>query len=111
MKLSIDDQFVQVTLEQNQTVTSLLEKLPLSLTMQELNGNEKYKYLPFSLPANAQKVHTVQAGDIMLFQENCLVIFYKTFSTPYTYTKIGHIQDAKMLHALQSTSSIQVKIQ
>jgi hypothetical protein len=27
----------------------------------------------------------------MLFGDNCLVIFYESFDTKYSYSKIGHI--------------------
>ena len=29
----------------------------------------------------------------MLFGNNCLVIFYESFDTSYSYTKIGHIDN------------------
>ena len=29
----------------------------------------------------------------MIYEDNCLVIFYKSFKTDYEYTKIGHIDN------------------
>lgn len=29
----------------------------------------------------------------MLYGNNCLVVFYKSFDTSYSYTKIGHIDN------------------
>ena len=29
----------------------------------------------------------------MLYGNNCLVVFYKSFNTSYSYTKIGHIEN------------------
>ena len=29
----------------------------------------------------------------MLYGNNCLVIYYKSFDTSYSYTKIGHIDN------------------
>ena len=61
--------------------------------MSELNGNEKYIYLDTTLPTNSSNPKRINAGDVMLYGNNCLVIFYKSFDTSYSYTRIGHIDD------------------
>ena len=67
--------------------------LPHELNMEELNGNEKYVYLNTSLPTNPYNPKKINTGDVMLYGNNCLVIFYKSFETSYSYTKIGHIDN------------------
>ena len=93
MKIIIDNQEYIVNLENNSTVNKMLELLPLDIEMNELNGNEKYYYLDKSLPNNPKLVDKINKGDVMLYGDNCIVIFYKTFNTSYTYTKIGHIDN------------------
>lgn len=39
----------------------------------------------------------IKAGDIMLYGNNCLVLFYKGLHTSYSYTKMGHIEDVSGL--------------
>lgn len=97
MHITIGERQFPVTLESNDTVTAFAETLPLTLNMSELNGNEKYYYLDTSLPAAPEKVGHINKGDIMLYGDSCLVVFYKSFDTSYTYTKIGHIDDTSGL--------------
>ena len=78
-------------LEDNETVKEFINLLPNEFSMAELNGNEKYIYLDNNLPSNPVSVKHINKGDIMLYGDNCLVIFYKSFDTNYSYTKIGHI--------------------
>lgn len=92
LKLLINGKEFTATLYDTQTARALLEKLPITLTMQELNGNEKYNYLPFDLPTSNESVGNIKTGDIMLWGDNCLVLFYENFSTSYSYTKIGYIE-------------------
>ena len=33
----------------------------------------------------------------MIYTDNCLVIFYKSFETNYSYTKIGYIENLQEL--------------
>lgn len=83
----------EVALENNATAKSLLKMLPMELTMSDLNGNEKYAYLDEPLLTEEYSPQQIEAGDVMLFGDNCLVIFYESFETEYKYTKIGHIDE------------------
>ena len=51
---------------------------------------------------------TINKGDVMLYQDNCLVIFYKSFSSSYSYTKIGHIKDTSELEQALGEGSVKV---
>ena len=93
MKIKILEEEYTINLENNKTVSELDNMLPLDLEMNELNGNEKYVYLDSNLPTNSVNVKHINKGDVMLFGNNCLVIFYESFDTPYSYTKIGHIDN------------------
>lgn len=91
--ITINDRIFKATLVDNETSRELIKRLPLELTMNDLNENEKYIYLDNSFPTQTLSPKQVQAGDIMLYGDNCLVIFYKSFDTSYSYTKIGHIDN------------------
>ncbi len=93
MSVVIDGISYPVTLENNDAVYDLLKLLPLEIKMNELNGNEKYHYLDASLKISPMTVGTIEKGDIMIYQGDCLVLFYKTFDTSFSYTKIGHIDN------------------
>ncbi len=108
MNLKIGNKKFVVNLENNETTKALVKMLPLTIDMLELNGNEKYYYLPSSLPTNASKISYINAGDVMLYGNNCLVIFYKSFSSGYSYTKIGHIEDVENLASTLGSGSVQV---
>ncbi len=95
--LTIGDRSFTAKMEQNSTAEAFRALLPLTLEMQELNGNEKYHYLSQSLPTNRTKVGTIHAGDIMLYGDNCVVVFYETFTTSYSYSPIGHITNPEGL--------------
>ncbi len=93
INVSINNQKYNATIENNETARSFISKLPQEFNMKELNGNEKYIYLDETLPTNSYNPKHIEKGDIMLYGNNCLVVFYKSFDTSYSYTKIGHIQE------------------
>jgi len=79
--------------------------------MVELNGNEKYVDLSRNLPTNAANPGTIQNGDLMLYGSATLVLFYKTFSTSYSYTKLGRIDDVTGLVAALGTGNVIVSFE
>ncbi len=97
MKIDINGVIFEAVLENNSTANAFHNMLPQTFNMNELNDNEKYCYLNTELPPNTYKPQTIYAGDIMLWGNNCLVIFYETFSTTYSYSKVGKIKDVTNL--------------
>lgn len=81
----------------NKTARAFMTHMSATYKMAKLNGNEIYKYVDYELPEKAKKVKKVHKGDIMLYGSDCIVIFYKTFKTSYSYTKIGKITNPKKL--------------
>lgn len=91
IKVTINNQEYNASIEDNETVEYFINKLPQEFEMNELNENEKYIYLDYQLPTNQSNPKNIEAGDIMLYGNDCLVVFYKSFTTSYSYTKMGHI--------------------
>ena len=94
---SANDKTYKIVFEDNETVNELKNQFPLKLKMQDLNKNEKYAYLEMSLPTDEYYPVMIKKGDVMLYGDTCLVIFYKDFETKYDYTKIGHIDNLEEL--------------
>ena len=107
VKVIINENEYEIKLEDNETAKSFISMLPQEFNMSELNGNEKYIYLDMTLSTSPYKPGHINKGDVMLFGNNCLVIFYKSFNTSYNYTKIGHIDNLPDL----GNSNITIKIQ
>ena len=93
IKVIINEQSYILKVDDSKTSEDFINLLPQEFTMNELNGNEKYVYMDNSLTTNSYNPKHIEKGDVMLFGDNCLVIFYKSFDTSYSYTKIGHIDD------------------
>ena len=108
IKLTVGSKTFSAELEDNETAKAFAALLPLSLDMSELNGNEKYCYLKSELPASVSNPGTIKAGDIMLYGSNCIVLFYKTFNTSYSYTRIGKLSDVSGLTEALGTGGITI---
>lgn len=96
------------TLENNAAAIAFKALLPITVDMSELNGNEKYYYLPGSLPSAASNPRTIRTGDLMLYGSDCLVLFYETFSTFYRYTRLGAVDNPSGLVSALGSGSVTV---
>ena len=95
INLIVNDKTFTATLNRNQTVNELISMFPITLHMSDLHANEKYNYLSSSLTTNSNTPVRINAGDIKLFGNNCLVVFYESFSTSYSYTDLGRVDNVE----------------
>ena len=108
IKIKVNSQTFTATLLDNKSVKAFKEMLPLTMKMTELNGNEKYFDLPKSLPTNSYNPQTIKNGDLMLYGSKTFVLFYKTFSTPYSYTILGSLDDVTGLTTALGSGNVTV---
>ena len=94
MWMTVGGRRFAITLIDNAAARAFVAQLPLTLEMSELNGNEKHAELPKALPTNASRPGTIRNGDLMLYGSNTLVIFYLTLNSPYSYTRLGRVDDS-----------------
>ena len=108
LTIQINGKNFSATLEDNPTARAFAEMLPLEVDMTELNGNEKYFYLDKNLPSNSVRVNQIHSGDLMLFGSDCVVIFYKDFSTGYSYTRLGRFDNPSDLEKILGAGNVRV---
>lgn len=104
--ISIADKKFIAEIEDTATGKAFAEKLPLTLEMSELNGNEKYCY-GVTLPTASHRYDVIEAGDLMLYGSNCIVLFYDT-AGGYSYTRIGKLKSADELAEVLGNGSVSV---
>jgi len=109
--VSVHQQTFKLNLLENETTKAFIEKLPLTLEMNELGGNEKYFHFSTNLPTHSFNPKMIHSGDVMLWGSNSLVLFYKTFSTSYAYTKMGYIEDTTHLMEALGKGDVIVKFE
>lgn len=106
--LKINEETFNAKLYSNEAALKLSEQFPATFNMGELNGNEKFCYLSDSLPTQSYRPDNIKTGDIMLYGSDCLVVFYKSFNSSYSYTRLGYVEDVEGLEAALGSGSIDI---
>jgi len=112
LRLFVDDVALAVEWQQNDAVEALrrlAQVQPISIPMSMYGGFEQVGALGASLP-RSDKQTTTQAGDIVLYAGNQIVLFYG--SNSWAYTRLGRVVDksAAELRSLLGQGDVVVKI-
>jgi hypothetical protein len=108
MRITVGSSVFTATLADNDTAAAFKAMLPATFNMTDVNANEKAYDLPRTLPTNPRNPGTIQAGDVMLYGSTTLVLFYKTFPTTYSYTRLGKVDDPSGLAAALGAGNVPV---
>jgi len=111
MKITVGSSVFTAVLYDNPSASAFEARLPLTINMTELNGNEKYYDFPSPLPTNALAGGNMKVGDLTLYGNNVLVLFYKNFNTSYSYTKLGYVDNPTGLAHALGAGNVTVKFE
>ena len=106
--VQIDRQHFTLTLNDSPAARAFVNRLPLTLDMAELNGNEKYADLAEALPENPVRPGHLRAGDLMLYGDKTLVLFYSRFDSGYRYTPLGRVDNPVGLAQAVGNQSVKI---
>ncbi|RRW69143.1 hypothetical protein EGJ53_02290 [Pseudomonas fluorescens] len=108
MWMTVGEQRFAIALEDNPSTRQLLTRLPLSLEMTDLHGNEKYATVQPPLPTQPYPPGTIRIGDFLLYGDDTLVVFYKTFDSSYRYSRLGRIDRPQDLAEVLGRGDVRV---
>ena len=86
--ITIGGQTQSITLVDNAATRALVQKLPVTVTLNSSGGFEIWGALGFSLPTSDQHF-TAQPGDVVLYNGSNICLFYD--SNSWSYTRLGKI--------------------
>lgn len=108
LKITVGEYELSAVLEQNRSAEEfreLLEKGPVTVTMEDYGGFEKVGPLGTTLPRSDQQI-TTEPGDVILYQGNQITIYYGTNS--WNFTRLAKITDPTDLQAKLGEGTVQV---
>jgi 4-carboxymuconolactone decarboxylase len=113
IKLTIKGRVLTATLHDNKTAQDFVSLLPLTLTMNDLFGREKYGQLPRSISEAAKRAHSYEVGQIVYWSPGPdVAIFYRNDRQAIPdpgIIVIGQLDSG--VEALNVDGSVKVKIE
>ena len=109
MRITVGKKVFTATLATNEAAAAFRALLPVTLTMHDVNQNEKAYDLAKCLPSADAKPGSIRAGDLMLWSSQTVVVFYKSFPTSYSYTRLGRVDDPTGLAESLGAGDVTVK--
>lgn len=78
IRLKVDDKVLTATLIESETTRDFLSLLPLTLSMDDLFGREKFAHLPRPLSERGERRRTYEVGDVIYWSPGPdVAIFYR----------------------------------
>ncbi|KUJ50050.1 cyclophilin-like fold protein [Chryseobacterium sp. JAH] len=108
IKVKVNSKTFTGKLYDNQTAKAFKALLPLTIKMEDFNRNEKKYDFQKPFPTNNHNPTKISKGDLMIWSDNTLVLFYKSFATPYSYTKLGKIDDPAGLEQALGSGNVTI---
>lgn len=108
INVQINDYTFTATLNDNEAANAFFEMIktePITIKMSDYGAFEKVGSLGVTLPSSDMQTVT-DAGDIVLYQSNQVVIFYG--SNSWSYTRLGRIDDVDGFRKAITGSAVNV---
>ena len=113
IRLKIEDKVLTATLVDSKTTRDFVSLLPLTLTMNDLFGREKFARLPRAISEEGRRTYTYEVGQVIYWSPGPdVAIFYRNDGTKIPnpgIIVIGKIDSG--VAALDVTGSVKVTIE
>jgi hypothetical protein len=73
----VNGKSLEVTLRESETTRDLVSLLPLTLTMNDLFGREKFGHLPRAISDSGERTHSYQVGEIVYWSPGPDIAVYR----------------------------------
>ncbi|PKU24124.1 hypothetical protein CWS72_13140 [Telmatospirillum siberiense] len=113
IRLKIESNVITATLVDSETARDFVSLLPLTLTMEDLFGREKFAHLPRAISEGGQRTRTYAVGDLIYWSPGPDVAIYyrhdgQTVPSPGIIT-IAKIESG--MQALNVSGSVKVTLE
>lgn len=108
--ITVNGRAFLATLADTEAARQFAARLPMTLDMSELGGNEKYAFGDATYStAGASVASPIEAGDLMLYEDDCVVLFYGTHDNAlYSYVPLAKVDDPSGLAEAAGTGAATV---